>query len=160
MLHGVILQEGRASAGGRAELFAPQSVVWPSDGVAILPEHHGAVETRAVPTREPDGTIRIAARTMPAIFAAVQAGRRSMSVEFTALDEIRTAGGVREIRRAMVANCGDHAADARDGRAGALPLRRNRVRPGRERRPDADASRERRVCRRREWRPPDPALHG
>ena len=70
--------------------------------MAILPEHHGAVETRAVPTREPDGTIRIAARAMPAIFAAVQAGRRSMSVEFTALDEIRTAGGVREIRRAMV----------------------------------------------------------
>ena len=91
----------RLPAAGRS-CSPPQSVVWPSDGVAILPEHHGAVETRAVPTREPDGTIRIAARAMPAIFAAVQAGRRSMSVEFTALDEIRTAGGVREIRRAMV----------------------------------------------------------
>ena len=44
----------------------------------------------------------LAATATPALFAAVQAGRRSMSVEFTALDEIRTAGGVREIRRAMV----------------------------------------------------------
>ena len=102
MLHGVILQEGRAAAGGRAELFAPGAVVWPSDGVAILPEHHAAVETRAVPERQANGEIRIAAPATPALFAAVQAGRRSMSVEFTALEEIRTAGGVREIRRAMV----------------------------------------------------------
>ena len=72
-MHGVILQEGRAAAGGRAELFAPGAVVWPSDGVAILPEHHGTVETRAVPTREANGESRIAATATPALFAAVQA---------------------------------------------------------------------------------------
>ena len=82
MLHGIIVQEGRAASGGRAELFAPGSLVWPSDGVGILPEHHGTVETRAIPTREPNGEIRIAAPATPALFAAVQSGRRSMSVEF------------------------------------------------------------------------------
>jgi hypothetical protein len=102
VLHGVILQEGRAAAGGRAELFAPGAVVWPSDGIGILPEHRGTVETRAVPTREPNGEIRIATKATPALFAAMQAGRRSMSVEFTSLEEVRTAAGVREIRRAMV----------------------------------------------------------
>ena len=54
------------------------------------------------PSAKADREIRIAAKATLALFAAVQAGRRSMSVEFTALDEIRTAGGVREIRRAMV----------------------------------------------------------
>ena len=102
MLHGVILQEGRAATGGRAEVFAPGSVVWPSDGIGVLTEHHGAVETRAVPERQPSGEIRIAAKATPALFAAVKAGRTAMSVEFAALDEVRTAGGVREIRRAMV----------------------------------------------------------
>ena len=41
-LRGTILQEGRAAKGGRAELFAPGSVVWASDGIALLAEHRGA----------------------------------------------------------------------------------------------------------------------
>ena len=102
MLHGIILQEGRAASGGRAELFAPGAVVWPNDGIGILAEHRGAVETRAVPTREANGEIRIATAATPALSAAVEAGRRYMSVEFHALNEIRTPAGVREIRRAMV----------------------------------------------------------
>lgn len=102
MLRGVILQEGRAARGGRAEVFAPGALVWPNDGVGILTEHHGAVEVRAIPTREPNGEIRIAARATPGIFAAVQAGKRHLSVEFHPLAETRTAGGVREIERAMV----------------------------------------------------------
>ena len=49
MLRGVVLQEGRAAAqGGRAEVFAPLSVVWPSDGIALRGEHRGA---RAGPRR-------------------------------------------------------------------------------------------------------------
>lgn len=83
-------------------MFTPGSLVWPSDGIAILTEHHGRPETRAVPERAPNGEIRIAARATPAVFAAVNAGRRFMSVEFNALEETRTAGGVREIQRAMV----------------------------------------------------------
>ena len=101
MLHGVILTEGRAARGGRAELFAPGAVVWPSDGIAIRLEHRGAEAARAVPTRE--GTeVRISTPATPDIFRAVRDGRRWMSVEFTSLRETRTAGGVREIESALV----------------------------------------------------------
>ena len=51
-LRGVMLQEGRAASGGRKELFAPGSVSWPHDGVAILTEHHGKAETRGTVVRE------------------------------------------------------------------------------------------------------------
>lgn len=100
-LHGVILVEGRAARGGRAELFAPGAVTWPNDGIAIRTEHFGPVEARAMPSRV--GTeIRISARATPGIVQAVQAGRRRMSVEFHLLAETRTAAGVREIERALV----------------------------------------------------------
>lgn len=103
MLHGVILTEGRAATGGRRELFAPLSTVWPSDGIAILAEHRGAALARAVPNREPSGEIRIAVRATDTIRRAVDIdGRRFMSVEFHALEERTTAGGVREVLRAMV----------------------------------------------------------
>ena len=101
-LHGVMLQEGRAAAGGRRELFAPGAVTWPAEGVAILTEHRGRPEVRTTPTREANGEIRIAAPATPAIVAAVQSGKRSMSVEFRALTETTTASGVREIERAVV----------------------------------------------------------
>ena len=91
MLRGVILTEGRAASGGRAELFAPGSVVWPSDGIGILTEHRAT------------GEIRVEARATDAIRRAVDvAGRRYMSVEFHAQEERTTAGGVREVLRAMV----------------------------------------------------------
>ena len=100
-LHGVILTEGRAARGGRAELFIPGAVVWPADGIAIRAEHLGPEIARAVPTR--DGTeIRIAASASPAVFEAVKNGRRWMSVEFHAIAETRTSAGVREITRALV----------------------------------------------------------
>lgn len=102
MLHGVILQEGRAATGGRAEVFAPGSVVWPASGVEVLTEHRGAAVATAVPTREANGEIRIALPAGPALFAAYQAGKRMLSVEFHSLSEARTAGGVRELRRALV----------------------------------------------------------
>ena len=100
-LHGVILTEGRAARGGRAELFAPGAVVWPADGIAIRAEHLGPEIARAVPTR--DGTeIRIAAGASPAVFEAVKNGRKWMSVEFHSIAETRTSAGVREITRALV----------------------------------------------------------
>ena len=101
MLRGVVLQEGRAASGGRAEVFAPLSVVWPSDGIALLGEHRGAELARAVPARDADGSLRIETRATPAILAAY-ATRKYFSVEFHAVREIRTAGGVREIQRALV----------------------------------------------------------
>ena len=101
VLHGTILQEGRAAQGGRAELFSPFSVVWPSDGVALRAEHRGAELARAIPTRDADGSLRIETRATPAILAAF-ATRKFFSVEFHALREVRTSGGVREIQRALV----------------------------------------------------------
>jgi len=100
-LYGVLIQEGRA-ARRRREVFAPGSVQWPSDGVGILTRHHGDPETRAVPTREVDGRITLRVRATKAIREAVAAGRRFMSVEFHALRERRTEGGIREILRALV----------------------------------------------------------
>ena len=101
VLHGVILEEGRAARGSRAELFAPGAVVWPAAGIAVLTEHHGRVETRAVPVRS--GTeLRISTPATPAIQAAVHSGRTSMSVEFHAIRETRTVAGIREIERALV----------------------------------------------------------
>ena len=100
-LYGTLIQEGRA-ARRRREVFAPGSVEWPADGVGILTRHHGAPEVRAIPTREADGRITIKARVTDAIRAAVAAGRRFMSVEFVAMREGRTEGGIREITRALV----------------------------------------------------------
>ena len=101
-LHGVMLTEGRASSGGRAEVFAPGSVQWPSAGVEIAPAHELATEARAHPVRQRDGKLTLRTRATDALRAAVQAGRRYMSVEFHALEERTTAGGVREVLRALV----------------------------------------------------------
>ena len=100
-LKGTILQEGRAAQGGRAEVFSPLSVVWPSDGVALLGEHHGPELARAVPTRDADGSLRIETPATQPILAAF-ATRKYFSVEFHAIQEVRTKGGVREITRALV----------------------------------------------------------
>lgn len=100
-LHGVLIQEGRA-ARRRREVFAPGSVEWPGAGVGILTRHHGAPVARAVPTREADGRITIRTPATDALRAVVEAGRKFMSVEFHALRERRTEGGIREILRALV----------------------------------------------------------
>ena len=101
-LRGVIVQEGRAASGGRREVFAPGSVTWPAEGVAIRTAHLGDFETRVLPTRDKRGRIRIRARATDGIREAIRAGKRYMSVEFRALDERVTKGGVREILRALV----------------------------------------------------------
>ncbi|MYA43131.1 MAG: hypothetical protein F4087_12260 [Gemmatimonadetes bacterium] len=100
-LHGVLIQEGRA-ARRRREVFAPGAVRWPSDGVGILTRHHAAPEVRAVPERQADGRITLTARATAPIRAAVEAGRRFMSVEFHSLRERQTEGGIREILAALV----------------------------------------------------------
>ena len=101
MLRGTVLQEGRAAHGGRAEVFAPLSVVWPSDGINLLSGHRGAELARAVPTRDADGSPRIETPATPAILEAY-ATRKFFSVEFHAISEVRTKAGVREITRALV----------------------------------------------------------
>ena len=102
MLHGVLIQEGRAATGGRSELFAPGSATWPESGIEIKIGHGGQVETLAHPVRSPEGgEIRIAVRATERIIKSVQEGLKGMSVEFFALAESR-AGAVREITRALI----------------------------------------------------------
>ena len=100
-LHGVLIQEGRA-ASARAEIFAPLSLVWASDGIALRSKHLGVEDSRAVPTRESNGEIRIAAPASSAIVAAFNEGRKFLSIEFHALKETRSAAGVREIQQAFL----------------------------------------------------------
>ena len=101
-LHGTILQEGRAASGGRAEVFAPGSVTWPSDGVGILLEHRGSAAVRAFPHRTELGEIRVRAKANEAVREAIASGKRYMSIEFHAIEERTTKAGVREILRAHV----------------------------------------------------------
>lgn len=101
-LYGVILQEGRAATGGRRELFAPGAIEWPSEGIGVLTVHRGSIETRGHVVRERDGRLTLTARATDGIRRAVNEGKRWMSVEFTALEDRITKGGVREILRAFV----------------------------------------------------------
>ena len=101
VLHGVLIQEGRA-ASARAEVFAPLSLVWASDGVAIRAKHLGAEVSRAIPTREANGEIRIETPASAGLVAAFNEGRRFLSIEFHAVQETRNAAGVREIQQAFV----------------------------------------------------------
>ena len=100
-LHGILLPEGRAAQGGRAELFVPGAMVWPSEGVKILAKHRGSELARTVPTRGADGCLRIETAATAEILEAYKT-RKYFSVEFISLREIKTAGGVREIQRAFV----------------------------------------------------------
>lgn len=100
-LLGVLVQEGRAATGGRRELFAPGAVEWLASGVDILPEHRAGAETKVTPARQADGRITFSTPLTPALRAAWDAGRRFMSVEFHAMAQ-KTAGGIREIQRALV----------------------------------------------------------
>ena len=126
-LHGVILQEGRAASGGRREVFAPGSLTWPSDGIAIRTDHRGPAETRAFPHRDQKGNIRIRARATAAIRAAVEAGKKWMSIEFRALEERTTQGGVRELLRVFVEGAALVADPEYDVTAAEVRSRRRRI---------------------------------
>ena len=102
MLRGVLIQEGRA-ASARAEVFAPGSLVWGSEGVAIRAAHLAGEDSRATPTRESNGEIRIETPASAALVAAFNEGRRFLSIEFHSLKETRNAAGVREIQQAFMA---------------------------------------------------------
>ena len=100
-LHGVLIQEGRV-ASERAEVFAPGSLVWSATGIALRAEHLGEEDSRAIPVRESDGKITIAAPASPALVAAFNEGRKFLSIEFHSLQENKNAAGVREILEAYL----------------------------------------------------------
>ena len=125
-LHGVLIQEGRA-ASARAEVFAPGSLVWSATGIALRAEHLGAEDSRAIPTREANGEIRIAAPASAALVEAFNEGRRFLSIEFHSLKETRSAAGVREIQSAFLPGAA-LVADPEYKQAGAkIRARRRRV---------------------------------
>ena len=101
MLHGVLIQEGRA-ASSRPEVFAPGSLVWASTGIALRAKHLGVEDSRAIPKREANGEIRISTPASAAIVAAFNEGRRFLSIEFHSLKETRSASGVREVQQAFL----------------------------------------------------------
>ena len=70
--------------------------------MAIRATHLGAEDSRAIPTRSPNGEIRIAAPASPALVAAFNEGRKFLSIEFHALKETRSKSGVREIQSAFL----------------------------------------------------------
>ena len=100
-LRGCLIQEGRI-ASQRAELLAPGACRWPAEGVDILTEHRGPSEARTLPTRQPDGTIVIDAAASPGMIAAVESGKRFMSIEMHVLAETRNAADIREITGALI----------------------------------------------------------
>ena len=100
-LYLTLLQEGRV-AQARAEVFAPGSVRWPGEGVAVRVGHGAPAEFRSVPVRRPDGRVQLSARATAPIMDAVASGVRGASVEFFALQESRNRSGVREIQKALV----------------------------------------------------------
>ena len=100
-LVGVLIQEGRV-ASVRREVFAPLSLVWGSEGVAVRAEHRGVEVTRAIPTRASNGEISIATPAPPALVAAYNEGRKFLSIEFHAVQETRNKSGVREIQQAFM----------------------------------------------------------
>ena len=99
-----LLTEGRAAqaAGRRDSVRAPGSVSW---GPMALGSCWPTVKR---PSRTPCraakdlGRITLATPATPEIREAVDGGRRFMSVEFHALEERTTTGGVREVLRAYV----------------------------------------------------------
>ena len=101
-LRGVMIQEGRAASGGRAELFTPDSIMWPAEGVEILLEHRGKVAATVIPQRAANGEIRFSTPLSPDILATWEGGKRHLSIEFVALAERRVKAGIREVSKALV----------------------------------------------------------
>ena len=89
MLHGVADPRGESGQRKRPEIFAPFSLVWASEGVAVRAEHRGVEVTRAIPTRASNGEISIATPAPPALVAAYNEGRKFLSIEFHAVQETR-----------------------------------------------------------------------
>ncbi len=101
-LHAVLIQEGRASTGGRSEVIIPGAITWPDAGISLRAVHRGPAIGVAHPARHPNGEIRIATLATGAVIQAVESGKTGMSIEFTALREKTTKGGIREVQAAYV----------------------------------------------------------
>ena len=129
-LEGVIIQEGRAARGGRAEVFAPGACMWRPSGVELRNVHSSRSGSRVLalvkPERGDDGNIRFTEPLTPAIRRAAERSD-GLSLEFVPLSEHRTAAGVREIEQALVlAVAFTHAPEYSQARAEMRAKRRER----------------------------------
>lgn len=97
-----LIQEGRAATGGRTELFAPGSLIWDSTGIAVRTRHHAPSVGRAFPRRGEAGEISISIQRIPELVERYEQGARHASVEFVALEERTTQGGIREVQKALL----------------------------------------------------------
>ena len=100
-LNGIVIQEGRAGT-ERKELFTPQSLTWPAEGIPLRTTHLQGEVGRAIPTRHPGGEVRIRVKATAEIRAAYAAGKKFLSAEFFAIRESRAAGNIREIEHALL----------------------------------------------------------
>ena len=103
MLHGVLIQEGRA-ASVRAEVFAPGALVWASDGIALRAKHLGVEDSRA-----DSNTAKLTARSgsqrpaSAALVAALEVGRKFLSNRIPCAERnALRKSGVREIQQAFL----------------------------------------------------------
>ena len=85
-LVGVVVQEGRAGT-ARQELFAPQSLIWPAEGIPVRTTHLQGEVGRAIPTRHSGGEIRIRLKATPAIRSAYESGKRFLSAQSSSPSE-------------------------------------------------------------------------
>ena len=114
---GTLIEMGRV-AGDRPEVFVPNALRWPANGIRLLAEHRGRLVMRFQPITE--GTeIRID-EPLPdtqigrEVAGEIRSGRKgSLSIEFFSSDEARVHG-VREIRSALVDAAAVVAAGAYD----------------------------------------------
>ena len=95
-----VIQEGRA-ASQRRELFTVGALQWNTSGIDILDSHKGTSIANAMPSRSMDGRVQV---SIPATAHIVELRERKpyMSIEFIALEENTTNGGIREITRALL----------------------------------------------------------
>ena len=100
-LVGTVIQEGRSGT-ERRELFTPQSLTWPAEGIPLRTTHLQGEVGRAIPTRHPGGEVRIRVKATAEIRAAYQAWKKFLSAEFFAIRESRAAGNIREIEHALL----------------------------------------------------------
>ena len=93
-------------AGDRAEVFAPGSISWPTNGVALQARHYGPPIMRFEPKL--DGTSLMIDADLPDtpeardLAAEIRSGNRAeLSIHFHPAEE-ETKSGVREISAALV----------------------------------------------------------
>ena len=102
---GTLIEQGRV-AGDRPEVFAPDSIEWPANGIRLQAKHYGDTVMRFTPKVE--GQRLIIDESLPDtelgrhVASEIRSRRRpELSIHFHAGEE-QMVSGIREIRHALV----------------------------------------------------------